>query len=469
MRSKTLRWVWVPLLSILGCGFDAGAPAASPVAAVAHTPEGALSEADARPCPDGPYPAYWPDRSNQPPPGWDGPVFRLSQDFPQALPKPEPLPWEEIDPFNAGTPEERARRAEAYLRAVYDYVLEGNVKGGDPELDFTLCDNPVRTWYHVPWMHSDPRKGREFVHGLTQELQVHPRKLGPRQAEWEQSWAVGFYNAPGAYVIGQIFAGGDPRFPTRDLRFPSGTVVGKVLTTTASLEEVPWLRGSPEWRANIHTDPRCDKGEPCDRAIQTVRFFQFDVAVTDERSPTGWVFGTMMYRGDQEALPTEPDPWRRVVPVGLAWGNDPTRMPRSGRAVSDPSSLVQGVHFLSYLPDSLAGRDLGCAGRANGPADNPISSCLSCHMTASVPRVVDGKPSQPAILHREQCCDKAIAEKYFRNLPAGHRFDPEYVSSDYSLQVSEALYQFLSQKRLEERMALGLASEEERELVPLRR
>ena len=81
-------------------------------------------------------------------------------------------PWLAID-FRA--------QPAAYLKAVFDYVLEGN-----GEVDWVVQNNRVRTWYHTPWMHNGP-KGREFVRGLTRE-RTTPRpatsgagELGPLQ------------------------------------------------------------------------------------------------------------------------------------------------------------------------------------------------------------------------------------------------------------------------------------------------
>jgi hypothetical protein len=110
-------------------------------------------------------------------PEWRGPVFRtepaVSADRSiEATPAPT-YPWQQID-F-------RVQPAE-YIKAVYDYVLEGN-----REVDWAVQDNSVRRWYHAPWMHYGD-KGREFVRGLTRET-LHtgaaagrrPVELGPQQ------------------------------------------------------------------------------------------------------------------------------------------------------------------------------------------------------------------------------------------------------------------------------------------------
>src|SRR5262245_9713911 len=110
----------------------------------------------------------FPDSHDPVPPDWRGAVFRLSQQFPQTDPSkatPAPTyPWQQID-F-------RTKPAE-YIKAVYDYVLEGN-----REVDWAVQDNAVRRWYHAPWMHYGD-KGREFVRGLTRERSTP----APRQGE----------------------------------------------------------------------------------------------------------------------------------------------------------------------------------------------------------------------------------------------------------------------------------------------
>lgn len=126
--------------------------------------------------------------------------------------------------------------------------------------------------------------------------------------------AVGFYNAPGGYIIGKVWK--DPNAPNPAVvNFPDGTVACKLLFTTAPVDQVPYLKNDFEWQANVSTS----SGGP--RSIQTVRLLQVDVAVRDSRanSTTGWVFGTFVYDGNAAGA----TPWDRLEPVGLMWGNDP--------------------------------------------------------------------------------------------------------------------------------------------------
>jgi len=247
----------------------------------------------------------FPDARSAPPADWTGPVFRLSQDYPKTLPLPEAQSFLDID-FK--------HEPAAYLNAVLAYVLDGNLTPGKPNAPWAIQDNPVRKWYHAPWMHYGPR-GREFIHGLTRERTSCPGELADEQSDWQQNWAVGFYNAPGGYVIGQVWQ--NPFAPDiTQSRFPVGTVAAKLLFTAAPVSQVPYLEGAPTWQANINTSTQTEERKP-----QEVRLIQFDVAVRDARAngTTGWVFGTFVYDGKQPGS----DPWQKLVPSGLMSGDDP--------------------------------------------------------------------------------------------------------------------------------------------------
>ncbi|WP_224372675.1 hypothetical protein [Hyalangium versicolor] len=369
----------------------------------------------------GPYPDYWQDPnfadsgmwkdqkiSNQPPEHWSGPVFRLSQRYPATLPDSSADEgWKQFNPFKAGLSQEEMRKeAQGYMWAVMKYIQAGNVTqgetGGDVQKDWTLCDNPVRPWVHIPFQTYDPSSGREFIHGLTREAPVL-FTLKDRTQVKTTVWAVGFYNPRAAYALGQVWKpNGVPVFPTSNMAFPEGAVIGKPLFTTATPDQIPNLMNMPKWQANISDPAFCvckapDGGqcsfqqisEQCARTPGTVWLLQFDIAVRDNRSPTGWAFGTFVADGQQKA--SEKNPWSRISPLGLMWGNDSP--PPGGLAISNPvdprtKGFTQEVVFWDVVDRWNAASDgghLGCNSRLNGPADNTRSSCLSCHMTASVP------------------------------------------------------------------------------------
>jgi len=122
--------------------------------------------------------ATFPSSAIPPPPGWIGPVFELSQQYP-AQPARDTAPWMSVDPTKNPT---------GYMMAVLRYCLAGNV-----EVDWRVQDNAVRRWYHAPWMHYG-NHGREPIHGLTMERTSPAGELAPTQPAGIQNWAVGMYN-----------------------------------------------------------------------------------------------------------------------------------------------------------------------------------------------------------------------------------------------------------------------------------
>jgi hypothetical protein len=394
----------------------------------------------------GTFPSYWQDPdprfadmwrgqtvSNAPPEGWSGPVFRLSDAYPaEPVDDAASQPWRDAR-FDAlfvpsTEPAAKTKLADEYAWAVMRYIQEGNIDRGDVSRDWTLCDNPGRRWYHMPFQTYDVLSGREFVHGLTREAPVsfnvkakdHP---GASITLATTMWAVAFFNPTAAYTLGTVWRpDGSAAVPTADVAFHEGAVVGKPLFSTATPAQLPMLENMPAWHANI-SDPafcncvsasggRCtmaEQSQQCARTTQAwgpVRLLQFDIAVRDHRaSGTQWVFGTFVADGQRKA--TEPNPWNRISPLGLMWGNDPPPAgslahahppdPRAGGFAEevifwDTVDMLNaaGGEVLSKRPGHL-----GCNSRLNGPADNDNSSCLSCHMTASV---ADARLRTPPII-----------------------------------------------------------------------
>ncbi|MBK9195399.1 MAG: hypothetical protein IPO17_10520 [Flavobacteriales bacterium] len=76
---------------------------------------------------------------------------------------------------------------------------------------------------------------------------------------------------------------------------------------------MPFLHDPITWRANVKT------GAGATRTDSDMQLLQIDIAVKDQRSPIGWVFGTFVYDGHAAAA----NRWDRMKLVGLSWGNDP--------------------------------------------------------------------------------------------------------------------------------------------------
>lgn len=354
--------------------------------------------------------AAFPDARDAPPPGWQGPVFRLSQNYPRTLPRISNPPWMRHDFMDPA-------QAPQYMQAVLNYCLQGNTANNFAD----VSRNGVRKWYHAPWLHVGGA-GREFIHGMTRERPSRTGELGPlHTTDRVQSWAVGFYNGRGGYTLGRVWADEQQPDPTKAV-FPLHTVSCKLIFTAAPLNEVPYLAGTLEWEADIN---RSNGAGPRPK----LKLLQIDIAVRDPRAntTTGWVLGTFQYESDAS---TSSDWWRHMVPVGLMWGNDAPRV-----LINQPpreqwinANRGQQLH-------------LGLRGLLNGPIDNPRSSCLACHGLAQLARVDSPDPGLP----RPPTDNASVAtlQRYLRNIGPAQPLSGDYVSLDYSLQLEVGINNFL--------------------------
>jgi hypothetical protein len=351
--------------------------------------------------------AAFPDAHDMPPNGMDRPGL-------QAQPKTTRLPCRVLSrPASARGPNSdftKPADAPKYLQAVLNYCLEGNTANSFAD----VSANTVRKWYHAPWLHTT-NSGREFIHGMTKERPSRVPELGPAQTAQHDNWAVGFYNARGAFAIGQVWK--DPTHPDpRKAIFPSHTVSCKLLFTTTPVTEAPYLDGSFEWEGDINrasgTGPR-----------PKLRLLQLDVAVKDPRAntTTGWVFGTFQY---EKASSTSANWWDHLVPVGLMWGSDVTNLKANQSTTQEWINTNRGQKL------HLGRKDLVL----NGPIDNPLGSCTACHGFAQIARVNGPTPAIPGA-PPALSASNATLDRYFTNIKAATRLSPDYVSVDYSLQL----------------------------------
>lgn len=377
-----------------------------------------------------PVQAQFPVTDDTPPAGWTGPIFVPSFAFPASAPATTGLPWLAHDFRTA---------ANGYMASVLGYVLEGQ-----NTTTWRVQDNTVRKWFHAPWMHAG-NGGREFVMGLTRERNSRALELAPTQTTCRQNWAVSFYNDIGGVTFGEVWGDGTGIPKASKAQFRPGAVAAKLLFTEATETEVPLLAGAPTVTANVHAGPGVD-GNGCiqnstPRAPKTMRLLQLDIAVSDSRADTttGWVFGTFVYDGRRPGT----DPWKKLVPVGLMWGNDPALTDAAAAGGTKPaeSVIIDKVGFT---------RDFGRGGRMNGPVDNPASACLSCHMTSQVPASLNAAMAPPASLS-----NWSDIKCWFRNLQPSQPFGrappggtcgslvPDSRSTDYSLQLAMGIRTWL--------------------------
>jgi hypothetical protein len=356
-----------------------------------------------------------------------------------------------------------------YIRRILEYVKQEQDPNLADDVGFRVDVNGKTRWFNVPWMAVDPTAGREYLHGTTNERTAHLSDLigpvgGPRRGVHRmpgvsaacekkyphgfESWSVGYYNEWGGYSIGKAFPPtGRPSVnssngaPQPDgLPFPQGTLVVKILTTSAPEECVPFLKGAPQWTVDRHVmDPA--RGYLCKRTPQVSRVVQIDVAVVDNRNPNRWVYGTFAYDGNLPGATF----WDRLVALGLQWGSDPWTFPAVPRSESRP--LQQTV----LNPDIRIPEHFGCEKRLAGPVDNPQSSCLSCHGSGyAAPGgalTVMGGNVPPSFGFAGMCVQYSLDNAaYFQNIPFPQAFPngrfPGALNMDTSLQLEVAFTQF---------------------------
>jgi hypothetical protein len=388
--------------------------------------------------------------------------FQLAQAYPLGIPvfsttgstpvvdhwNPPPAnqdaPWRAT--ISLATPANR----DAYQSSLKSYLLEGMSDAG---VEFNAVKNNAmnghRKWFHVPMMTAAGPRRREPFHGVTAERLIRsneqPGWLKPGNANNLKAVAIGYYNFLGGYTIGQVFPSFDlSQSDASKGKLIDGTFVFKLLfaqyAPSHNLGADPLLH-SPAWFVQ---DPSAPSSP-----LMEVRLLQVDVAVKDDHFPaTGWVFSTFVY--DESLAVSEANPWRRLTPIGLQAGNDPS-------VTSSALAPLSETWLGSSIPSAFAfNSHHGRAGRLIGPVDNPVSSCISCHSTAQV------DPSQAgnavaylgASFVPPSGCSPAQEMQWFRNLPSGPAGSQAFGRSsgcvvdtsttglqslDYSLQLQEGL------------------------------
>ncbi|KAF4450364.1 hypothetical protein F53441_6488 [Fusarium austroafricanum] len=385
-----------------------------------------------------------------------GPAPGLPDDF-----EGKNAPWLKID---------YETDPETYGETIREYCFAGNVNN-----QFRVQENKVRSWYHAPWMHyRDPNSScteREPINGFTFERATPAFEFSDKQDQKLQNWAIGFYNAT---VFGDMWKDPDNPDFSENKHFPEGTCVFKILLNNSTKEQMPIQDGAPEMHAVISKST--DNGKERNNYPSKLRLIQVDFAVVDPRAPIGWVFGTFMFNKHH----SKKEPWDKLTLVGLQWGNDPLFTQKDYDKTFGPKNEHPKPKECWINPEAEEIRIKekgtrpfwGWNGRMNGPADNYISACASCHSTSTshpMPngkfKTVDGKKVAdnyslvPPLTMQSRPLPKEGDNKkgwdsvmlYFRNVPSGVPFDegldpnnPEVPnpsikskvkSADYSLQL----------------------------------
>ncbi|WP_437975337.1 hypothetical protein WMF11_46385 [Sorangium sp. So ce295] len=404
------------------------------------------------------------DAVKAPPAGWSGPVFKLSHDYPKEKPTCD-SPWLRRNVDFSGKSSTWNADWQGYVQDIVNYVKEGQEPNLPDDPGWRIQVSGQTRWFNVPWMAYDGERGREFVHGLTNELSTAEtafigrgsgkhilpgaRKSGGDDPLFE-TWSIGYYNPCGAWSIGQQWPeSGAPatyeengRLLARGMPFPEGTVVVKLLNTTATEKDVPYMKGSTNWQANGHKQTGPRTYATCEREVREVHLVQMDLAVVDTRSPTRWVYSTLVYDGTLPGATI----WDRMRPLGVQWGNDPQTFPAVPLANSKP--LSQSVAAPVNIHEHY-----GCFKRLAGDVDQSNSSCTSCHMGAyAAAPGVEIKPGEnvPPIFKFDGICDtyNATNASYFANyaypspFPGSSGDVAAAIPLDTSLQLQVAFAQY---------------------------
>ncbi len=370
-------------------------------------------------------------------PNYKGEVFVLSQTYPDTLPKGDLPPFFKTD-FK--------KDWRKYLAEVQQYCFEGNT-----EVDFKVLRNKMRNWYHMPWQHYGPQ-AREGFHGLTQEAPVQPYQLAETQSiDSAGAVAVGFYNDVAAYTINEVWKDHYHPDHSHNMSFHNGAVLFKILFVTLpekiAVQQVPFLTNGIWWDAyvcpNFHNAE--DTNQILYRKAIKVVLIQMDIMVRDDRAPNGWVFGNFQYNGKMNKA----NKWENLIPVGVMWGEDPNDTnnasnPKPTKTIINPK-LVETI--INPDANELPPTHLGWNSRLNGPVDNPMSSCYSCHSTAQYPAISPMSPLFVPDSAKANPPGSAGWMRWFRNLKCGQPFDDNAHSMDFSLQLAQSIQFFYNWRK----------------------
>lgn len=308
--------------------------------------------------------------------------------------------------------------AEKLSQIILDYFLDSLLLDSKNIENNLIAQNSPSTksqWCHMPWLNVG-EAGREAIHGLTKERDMEPTALYPETQAFSfkktggSDWGIGFYNDIACAALNKVFGnytGGkiekpDPQFiqPTaldqstgeiRNNLFPDGSASVKVLFTTADLLA---LKNSFTWTANTSLPKQTA------RALRPMRLVQIDVAIKDrkiigtdpdadhwlmltyyfdDKTVDNYLFANSTLKKDPRFVNTGLSPFLKMRPIGVQFGFDPT----TSRIFKGSKTNTTVNDYHGTNPNLL-----------NGPADNPTSSCLSCHgaagtTTKMVPGVKD--------------------------------------------------------------------------------
>lgn len=358
-------------------------------------------------------------------------------------------------------------RAPAYAEALKG-LLEPSLRGMvETPHDWRPQDHG---WYDMVWSGQgqrqsdgsiDPTSGREPILS-TYTGQILPQETwtAPYTPQVDvQNHAVIYYNDVAAGMLGQLWA--DLYAPDVGVvDFPPGSIVVKAEAATPSVEQWGVLSDAAVWHV-FRPSVATQQGGAKTPEVLELRLLQMSIAVKDPiASPeTGWVYLAYVYAADAPGA----QPWDRMVPLGVQWGNDPDFAENPDGV--DPQGGGLRESWINPGAPAFALQTLGWGGRLSGPMDvatrhNVVtpsgaryegddrfraSSCLSCHGSAEFPFTRNLYPSpnrsfppdgQPFLLYDPGTPEWA---EWFQNRPGGEPMPGGRVALDYDMVIMFAL------------------------------
>ena len=318
-----------------------------------------------------------------PPSEYNGPLFKLSHDYPAQAPVPA-MPWRAA--INNGVI--TTQNAAAYTQALKDAV------GKDMSVlieDYANWNAAQRGWYNEPWLGNL----REAIHGMYVGNSLLDKSLFEKSGLTKPitTYVLTYYDKTAAQTLQKIWGkrATKPVITPVTTQFPEGSLIVKAAFVTADPTVWPVMQGSQAWPLYITTD--ATTGNYKTPTVVNTYFMQFDIIVKDSKSApkTGWVFSTLVYDKNAPGKTV----WDKMVPLGAQWGNDP-----QANSTKNPSApLVE--NWNNPAAPAYGSETLGWGGRLSGPNDGAMndiaytvngkqqlvknaqnSSCMSCHSTA---------------------------------------------------------------------------------------
>ncbi|MFI5389939.1 MAG: hypothetical protein ACHQYQ_01160 [Bacteriovoracales bacterium] len=352
---------------------------------------------------------HFPSSLDPIPKDYKGPVFQISDEFPQEIQSEKDIKnWEKFNPISS---------PQDYAKNIKEYCLEGQI-----ESNWNGFGNKIRKWYNMPWLHTG-NDGREFVWGLTKE----PGKIKPflfPYGDSAQVWALTLFNPIAGYTLGEVWKNPSSS-KMNNIVFRNGAIIFKLIFTTLTPKELPYLEGTLKISANITSfNQDTFKNPDHPRKIQDLYLVQMDISVKDSRlkNYVGWAMTSFVYN--------KKNPGKKFLEklrlVGLQWGNDPLV---TIKKYSQGEKIKES--YITKFGEGMI-KETSYNGRLNGLANESKNSCMSCHAFSQYHPIL---PLHFDLLSELLFSKSKNRDKFFQNIPSGTPYTKDYFSADYNFQL----------------------------------